>query len=132
MIHARAAAGANTKNAVSNDLGGKMSNTVYAGINGSVVAIDRATGTMLWSTPLKGSDFVNVLFAGGDLVAATKGELFCLDQATGQIRWHNPLKGYGRGLVTLATPESGADPTVIARMKQIRDAQATAAAVAAG
>ena len=108
-----------------------MTNAVYAGIRGSVVAIDRTTGTILWSTPLTGSDFVSVLFAGGDLVAATKGELFCLDQATGQIRWHNPLKGYGRGLVTLATPESGADPTVIARMKQLQNAQAAAAAIAA-
>jgi outer membrane protein assembly factor BamB len=108
-----------------------MANSVYAGIRGSVVAVDRTTGTILWSTPLKGSDFVTVLFSGGELVAATKGELFCLDQATGQIRWHNPLKGYGRGLVTLATPESVADPTVIARMKQLRDAQAAAGAIVA-
>jgi outer membrane protein assembly factor BamB len=108
-----------------------MTNAVYVGIKGSVVALDRSTGTILWNSPLKGSDFISVLFAGGDLLAATKGELYCLDLATGQIRWHNPLKGYGRGLITLATPESSGDQTAIAKMKKVRDAQAAAAAAAA-
>jgi outer membrane protein assembly factor BamB len=36
------------------------SNVIVAGIKGTVLAIDRNTGKTLWSTDLKGSEFVNV------------------------------------------------------------------------
>ena len=50
--------------------GGTMarSNVVFVGIKGSVLAIDRDTGETLWTTGLKGSEFVNVSLDGGDLV----------------------------------------------------------------
>ena len=105
-----------------------QASVVFIGIGGAVLALDRSTGEEVWRTPLKGSDFVNVVLEGGEVYAATKGELFSLDPATGRIRWQNPLKGLGRGLVTIAS-SSG---TGIAAMqeKRRRDQQAAAAAAA--
>jgi outer membrane protein assembly factor BamB len=75
---------------------------LFAGIRGSVVAMDRESGKEIWSTHLNGRDFVNVVLSGKDLFASTKGEIYRLEPATGNIRWHNVLKGYGRGLTTMA------------------------------
>jgi outer membrane protein assembly factor BamB len=47
-----------------------------------VVALDRATGTTLWSTTLKGAEFVTVAVHDGDLYAATRGRIYRLDPAT--------------------------------------------------
>jgi outer membrane protein assembly factor BamB len=102
------------------------STAIYIGIRGKVVAIDRATGTEIWRTSLKGSDFVNVILSEEDLLAATKGELFCLDRSTGQIRWHNRLKGCGLGLVTVAPSCAGAGAPSVAKIR--KDAEAATAA----
>jgi outer membrane protein assembly factor BamB len=113
---------------------GEMANlsTVFIGLKGAVAALDRSTGTKLWFTKLKGSDFVNLTLAENELYAATKGELYCLEPATGQIRWHNPLEGMGLGLVSIAAPGSQANPVAMAKHKQGEDAAATAAVIAAG
>jgi outer membrane protein assembly factor BamB len=108
------------------------SSTIFVGIHGDVLALDRATGQQIWKTELKGSDFVNVMLDDDRVIAATKGEVFCLDPATGQLLWHNELPGSGWGLVTIATASgsSGAMPPF--REKQRRDeAASTAATVAA-
>jgi outer membrane protein assembly factor BamB len=105
-------------------------NYVFVGLNGSVASLDRSTGTLLWTTKLKGSDFVNVTQAEDELFAATKGEIYCLDPATGQVRWKNPLKGMGLGLVCIAAP--GSQGNQVAAMKRKRDEEAAAAAGAAG
>ena len=99
---------------------------IFIGIAGTVIAVDRSTGTEVWRTSLKSGDFVNVALLDGSVYAAAKGELFCLDAATGNVRWQNPLKGLGRGLVTMAI--SDGQQTVIMREKQQRDEQAAAAA----
>jgi outer membrane protein assembly factor BamB len=106
------------------------SNLIFLGIKGSVVALDRATGTEIWNTPLKGTDFVNVVLTEAGLYAATRGEIYCIDQATGHIRWRNPLKGLGWGLVTIAV-EGGRGNQIPAAMKHRRDQEAAAAAGAA-
>jgi len=103
--------------------------SVFIGIRGTVLALDRATGEELWRRPLVGSDFVNVALVEGDLFATSRGELFALDPGTGEVRWHNPLKGLGRGLLTIA---AGAQQAVVMSEKKRRDAQAAAAAGAAG
>ncbi len=105
--------------------------TVFVGIYGSVAALDRSTGVLIWSTALKGSDFVNVFLVDDDLYAATKGEFYALDMATGQIRWHNPLKGYGRGLITIAASGGPGNQTAVMREKKRREEQAAAGAAAA-
>jgi outer membrane protein assembly factor BamB len=103
-------------------------NVVFVGIKGSVVAIDRDTGETLWSTGLKGSEFVNVSLDSGDLFAACRGRLYRLDPSTGDIKWCNELPGLGYGLVTIAGSSQSA---VSAAEKQRRDAQAAAAAASA-
>ncbi len=107
------------------------SNLVFIGIKGAVVALDRGTGTEVWKTPLRGADFVNVVFSDGDLYASTRGELYSIDPSTGHIRWRNPLKGLGWGLVTIAS-EGGHSDQLPAAYKHKRDREAAAAAGAAG
>ncbi len=102
-----------------------QTNLIFIGIAGTVVALDRSTGSEVWRSKL-GGDFVNVFLQDGDLYAATKGEFFRLDPATGDIRWQNPLKGFGRGLITIAA--SGGQQVVVMREKAQRDAAAAAAA----
>ena len=75
---------------------------IYAGIKGSVIALDRETGIQVWAVKLKGIDFVSVALLGRNVVAATSGEVFCMDAQTGKLLWHNPLKGFGLGLVSMA------------------------------
>ncbi len=101
---------------------------VYAGVRGTVVALDRATGMEIWRAELKGTEFVNLLVTENDIFATTKGELFCLDQGTGQIKWHNPLKGLGWGLVSIALPGI---PTSLAPAEEKRRQDQRAAATAA-
>jgi outer membrane protein assembly factor BamB len=101
-----------------------QTNLVFIGIAGTVVALDRSTGSEIWRSQL-GGDFVNVTLHDGDLYATTKGEIFCLDPAAGTVRWQNPLKGLGRGLVTIAS--SGSQQSVVMREKQQRDEAAAAA-----
>jgi outer membrane protein assembly factor BamB len=103
---------------------------VYVGIKGTVVALDRRSGTEVWRTRLKGSGFACV-FRDGDLLFATSnGEIFCLDPKTGTLLWHNPLKGLGLGLTSIAgelsTLSSGLAPAVAAETERQRAAQAAA------
>jgi outer membrane protein assembly factor BamB len=108
-------------------------NFVFAGINGSVIALDETTGAQIWKTWLKSRDFVNLMLSEDKLYATTKGEIFCLDPRTGQILWQNPLKGMGRGLVCIAAPGSQANfAAAIKRKKDQDDAAAAAAVTAAG
>src|SRR5262245_65253017 len=101
-------------------------NMVVIGIKGTVLAVDRESGQTLWSTALKGSDFVNVTLDGGDIFASSKGRLYRLDATTGEIRWCNELPGLGWGIVAIA----GASQTAAAEEKRRRDAAAAAAATA--
>lgn len=102
------------------------SRIIHIGIKGTVIAVDRATGAVVWETKLKGSGFVNLVFDGDDLFATTRGEILCLDPVGGQIRWNNPLRGFGWGLVTVAT----ADGSSVAAMEEHRRQEAANAAAA--
>lgn len=97
--------------------------TVFIGIKGTVLALDRATGEEVWRTPLKGSSFVNLALEGGCLLASTHGEVFCLDPATGDIRWNNPLRGLGYGLVSFV-----GSPVALSEQQRRQEAAAAAAA----
>ena len=100
-----------------------QTNFVYIGIGGTVVALDRATGSEMWRSDLDG-DFVTIALQDAQLYAGANGELYCLDPATGNIRWHSPLKGLGRGLITIA---SDGHQAVAAREQQRRDDDSAAA-----
>ena len=109
-----------------------LSNLIFVGIGGRVTALDRTTGKIVWTTLLKGGDFVNVALQKDLLLATCHGEVFCLDPATGAKRWHNPLKGFGTGLATLAAEGIGAgDNLPLMAEKRRRDEQAAAAGTTA-
>ena len=107
-----------------------QSKLIYLGIKGAVIALNSATGEEIWAKKLTGSDFVNVVLNGSDLLATTHGEVFCLDPQTGIIRWHNPLKGYGWGLVSIAAAGLPANPNPIMAEKRRQDQAAAAASSA--
>jgi len=109
----------------------KISDLVFIGIKGSVVALNCATGQQVWATRLKGLDFVNVLVQDGAVLASCSGEIFCLDPLTGKGIWHNPLKGIGTGLATIATehnPGDGNAPVLAEKRRRDKEAEASSAA----
>jgi outer membrane protein assembly factor BamB len=81
---------------------------LFVGIKGSVIAVDRGSGEVLWSTHLKGAQFVTVAVEDGAVYAGTSGRLYCLDRSTGSVRWTNELKGMGFGLLSIAGADSSA------------------------
>jgi outer membrane protein assembly factor BamB len=107
-----------------------MSNEILIiGIGGHVARIDPATGTELWRTKLKGSDFVTVRDAGPYLFAGTGGVLFCLEASTGRMLWKNQLSGLGTGLITFMSNDGAAGAAALTRR---REAAATAVVVTSG
>jgi outer membrane protein assembly factor BamB len=101
---------------------------LFIGIRGCVLAIDRTTGKEVWTTSLKGADFVNVVLDSGQLFAASKGRLYRLDPATGNILWENGLTGMGWGLVSIAQAGNG---NLMAMEETRRQDEAAAAATTA-
>jgi outer membrane protein assembly factor BamB len=81
---------------------------LFLGIKGRVIAVDRGSGETLWSTHLKGAQFVTVAVENGAVYAGTSGRLYCLDPSTGSVRWTNELPGMGYGLVCIAGTDSSA------------------------
>jgi len=100
---------------------------LFIGIRGTVLAIDRTTGKEVWTSSLKGGDFVNVALDGGQLFAASKGRLYNLDPTTGRILWENGLAGMGWGLVSIAQAGNG---NLMAMEEKRRQAAADGAAAA--
>jgi outer membrane protein assembly factor BamB len=82
---------------------------IIAAIKGSVVALDKATGSQIWLTRLKGTGFVTVACDGDRIYAATQGEVFCLDPASGSVLWRNPMRKLGLGLVSLLAGSGGGE-----------------------
>jgi hypothetical protein len=111
----------------------KLSELIFIGIAGSIVALNRATGAQVWTTRLKGGNFVNVVWHEDRLLATTCGEVFCLEPLTGRIVWHNGLKGFGRGLAGIALAGMPANPssTVMAEQQRCDEEAASAAATTA-
>jgi outer membrane protein assembly factor BamB len=105
---------------------GRLSDRLFIGIGGHVVAVDPSTGEEVWRTKLKTSAVTTVTVAGGVLYGAAGGELFRLDPATGDILWRNRLKGLGMGVVAFV----GASDVVAAEVSEQRRRAAAAAASA--
>jgi len=100
-----------------------MTNRLFIGVGGHVVAIDPATGEEIWRTKLKTSSVATVAVVNGRLLGAANGELFCLDPATGSVLWKNRLAGLGMGVVTFP---GGSDATAAEVAEQLRRAAAAA------
>ena len=71
-----------------------QTNLIFIGIAGTVVALDRSTGSEVWRSKL-GGDFANLFLQDGDLYAATKGEFFRLDPADRRHLLAKSAKGVG-------------------------------------
>jgi outer membrane protein assembly factor BamB len=111
----------------------KATDHVYAGIKGSVLALSRTDGSVVWQARLKGSSYValaSMAPTDTEILASTNGEVFCLDAATGALRWHNPLRGWGTGLTFLMVPGAAPDPQTGQMAEFVRRAEAQRAASA--
>jgi outer membrane protein assembly factor BamB len=75
---------------------------VFVGLGGYVVALDRDTGEIVWTTTMGGAN-VSLLLDGDRLIASRNGYIDCFDARTGRVLWHNPLKGYGLGVASLTS-----------------------------
>lgn len=80
--------------------------------DGTVTALDSATGALLWSTPVSSSPISAGTTPLGDavLTGTTTGTVVSLSQTTGEIRWERALSGavlaepeYGHGMVFAGT-----------------------------
>lgn len=103
---------------------------MFVGIKGSVLALYRSSGEIVWSTKV-GNDFVNVVVESEKVYASSQGEVICLDPFNGQELWRNKLKGYGWGLATIAFDgnPSGSAATIMSE-KRRRDEQSSSSAAA--
>ena len=84
--------------------------------DGEVVAVDAATGTVRWSTPVPG-DPMGAATVVNDLVltALLDGQIIALDRATGTIVWRTTAAGGINGWMAVAgdllvVPVGNADP----------------------
>jgi outer membrane protein assembly factor BamB len=86
---------------------------LYVGIKRHVLALDAASGELVWEAELGGSmptsSVVAVHAAAGRVFASSGGEVYCLDAGTGARLWHNELTGLGLGFAALATAGGGSD-----------------------
>ncbi len=103
-----------------------MPQVVYIGIKGTIVALDRMTGAILWETKLKGSSFVTVHLDRDRIFGYTYGELFSMYIATGALLWQNKLPGMGMGLISIATVSGSTSVPAVAKQHQ-DDAAASSA-----
>ena len=97
---------------------GTGAGVLIIGLKGTVVAVDRNSGETIWSTRLKGSNFVTVAVEEGAIFAATGGRLYRLDPSSGNVLWTNNLPGLGYGIVCIAGESSSA----LAEFKRRQDA----------
>lgn len=82
-------------------------------VKSRVIALNRLTGGIRWSTQLPGSlgdSFVTLIADGQRVFAHTHGQLHCLDCSSGRILWSNELPGCGYGLASLAFPNGLSAP----------------------
>jgi outer membrane protein assembly factor BamB len=65
---------------------------------GTLFAVDRHTGAVLWQRPVPGPVDRPALVGGAVFVASGGGGLLALDAATGASRWSAPVDGYAEGV----------------------------------
>jgi outer membrane protein assembly factor BamB len=102
------------------------------GMKGSVLAIDKGTGAIVWQTKLQdgflglGEYFVTLVVEAGRVYAGSHGKLYCLDMQRGEVLWVNDLPGLGYGLMSLAVEGvASAPPPVLARRKAAEESHSS-------
>ena len=88
-----------------------IENYVFMGMNGSVCAVDRDSGRVIWhwQSPKPTRGFVSIFLDGDRLMAGLSGYLYCLDAASGRVLWENPLRGFGYGNFSFASVRGQGD-----------------------
>ncbi len=90
----------------------EIAEIVYIGFAKHVVALDRATGTLVWQWKIpRGRAYPAILVDGSQLFVSAMGYTYCLDPYTGRIIWENELSGLGTGVACIATVSSHTNPT---------------------
>jgi outer membrane protein assembly factor BamB len=98
----------------------KSVDVMYIGIGSHVVAVNSATGDMIWKVKLKAGMYgVTVHREGKSLYVGSNGELYCLDPASGAILWHNKLKGLGTGMILFSSTDPAASAVSAAAAAQL-------------
>jgi len=104
--------------------------SIFLGVHGEVIALDRTTGQEVWHAKLTGGDFVNLVLDQDRIIATTKGKAFCLDAATGQLLWRNDLPGLGLGLVSIVTASGSTTLGALSQKRRQDQAAASTAVIA--
>jgi outer membrane protein assembly factor BamB len=86
---------------------------IFVGLNGYAVALDRETGSIVWSNNELKSGMTTLLLDGDRLIVSTGGHIFCLDPLTGQQLWYQPMAGYGASTSAALLSVRGQIPTGI-------------------
>jgi len=105
---------------------------LFVGTHGNVRAVDRESGSDVWTTslPNTGYNIVSLLYQDDTLYAGAAGHVFALDPGTGEILWHNGLEGLGYGHMVLATIRQAVDPAALIAQLDSQRAAAGGAATA--
>jgi outer membrane protein assembly factor BamB len=101
---------------------------VFVGLNGYVVALDRDTGSIVWSNNELKSGYVTLLLDGDRLIVSTNGYIFCLDPLSGRVLWNNPMSGYGAGAPTSLLSVRGTSSQTVVQQAAARAASTASAA----
>lgn len=83
----------------------QLSDVLFVGIKKAVLAVEKRTGKIRWTTKLPGGmgdDFVTLLVEDAMIYAYTHGHLYGLNAETGKVLWKNELEGFGYGYASLA------------------------------
>jgi outer membrane protein assembly factor BamB len=90
-----------------------IENWVFVGMNGSVCAVERDSGRVVWQwqSPKPKRGFVSIFLDEDRIMAGLSGYLYCLDAASGRVLWENPLKGFGYGNFSFASVRGSWDAT---------------------
>ena len=95
--------------------------SLFVGICGSIVSIEKETGRELWSTHLTKYEFVTFTADDNSIYAHTSGHLFCIDKENGTILWKNELKGLGNGFASILADSESNSISAIVQQIQAQD-----------
>jgi outer membrane protein assembly factor BamB len=102
----------------------ELGDMIFIGFSKHVVALDRATGTLLWKwVAPKGKAYPAVLLDGDRLIVSLMGYTYCLDPFSGRVMWQNELPGLGVGVACIATTRGNTDSRIMAAAAEAEQQQ---------
>jgi len=81
-----------------------LSDMVFISFNKHVVALDRHTGSTIWTWKApKGMSYAAVHVIKDQVIVSVMGYTYSIDPQTGHTRWENQLPGLGSGVACIAS-----------------------------